>query len=239
MLATVVNEKWLEARAIVGLFPAHRQGDDIVVNKGDETFHFHTLRQQGKKTAGQPNLALADFIAPEGSGTQDYIGCFAVSAGFGLEKHVAEFEKNHDDYSAILLKALADRLAEALAEYMHREVRTRWWGYAPHENLDANDLIAESYRGIRPAPGYPACPDHLEKTTIWKLLDVESKTGIELTPSMAMHPAASVSGYYFAHEDARYFGLGKIGRDQVEDYARRRGITLSEAERWLSPVLNY
>lgn len=239
MRNTLVKEKWLTARAVFGLFPAVRQGDDIQVSHNSGHFTFHTLRQQTKKAAGQPNLALADFIASPSDGIQDYLGCFAVSAGFGLEAHVARFERQHDDYSAILLKALADRLAEALAEYLHRLVRTHYWGYAAGESLSNEALIDESYRGIRPAPGYPACPDHLEKETLWKLLGVDAATGIQLTPSMAMHPAASVSGYYFAHPEARYFGLGKIAADQVEDYATRKGITREHAEKWLAPVLNF
>jgi 5-methyltetrahydrofolate--homocysteine methyltransferase len=198
---------------------------------------FLTLRQQTRKTAGQPNYALADFIAPKASGIQDHIGCFAVSAGFGLEELVAKHEANLDDYSSILAKALADRLAEALAEYMHAKVRKELWGYDAQENLSNEQLIDEAYRGIRPAPGYPACPDHLEKQTIWDLMNVEETTGITLTESMAMHPAASVSGYYFAHPDAKYFGLNKINHEQVNDYARRKGISTEIAEKWLSPVI--
>jgi 5-methyltetrahydrofolate--homocysteine methyltransferase len=198
---------------------------------------FLTLRQQTRKTAGQPNYALADFIAPKTSGIQDHIGCFAVSAGFGLEDLVKKHEANHDDYSSILAKALADRLAEALAEYMHAKVRKELWGYAAQEHLSNEQLIDEAYRGIRPAPGYPACPDHLEKQTIWDLMNVEETTGITLTESMAMHPAASVSGYYFAHPDAKYFGLNKINHEQVNDYARRKGISTELAEKWLSPVI--
>ena len=182
-----------------------------------------------------PNIALADFIAPKETGIQDYIGCFCVSAGFGTEELALEFEKNHDDYNAIMIKALADRLAEAFAEYLHKEVRTKYWGYADKENLDNEALIDEKYRGIRPAPGYPACPDHLEKLTIWEVLDVEKNIGVKLTDSLAMWPAASVSGYYFAHPQAKYFGLGKIKMDQVEDFAKRKGITIEKAKKWLAP----
>lgn len=237
MLKRLVDEKLLHAKAVTGIFPANAVGDDIILQTehGEETFI--TLRQQIQKAAGQPNLALSDFIAPIESGLQDYVGCFAVCAGFGQDELVKKFEADHDDYSAILVKALADRFAEALAEYMHHKIRTQIWGYASDENLQSDDLIAEKYRGIRPAPGYPACPDHLEKKTIWRLLDVEKNIGLHLTDSLAMFPAAAVSGYYFAHPQAKYFGLGKIAEDQLTDYARRRGISRDEAERWLSPVL--
>jgi 5-methyltetrahydrofolate--homocysteine methyltransferase len=234
MLTEIIEQRSLQARAVVGIFEANSDGDDVVV--GPNTT-FHTLRQQTRKTAGQPNYALADFIAPKTSGIQDHIGCFAVSAGFGLEELVAKHEANLDDYSSILAKALADRLAEALAEYMHAKVRKELWGYDAQEHLSNEQLIDEAYRGIRPAPGYPACPDHLEKQTIWDLMNVEETTGITLTESMAMHPAASVSGYYFAHPDAKYFGLNKINHEQVNDYARRKGISTEMAEKWLSPVI--
>ena len=237
MLNDIIKNKKLEARAVLGIFEANAVGDDVKLNGEQHTFH--TLRQQTKKTASQPNLALSDFIAPLDSGFQDHIGCFAVCAGFELEKMVAHFEKNHDDYSSILAKALADRLAEGLAEYMHKKVRTEIWGYAKNESLDNKDLIDEKYVGIRPAPGYPACPDHLEKTTIWKLLNVTENIGLELTDSLAMYPTAAVSGYYFAHPQSKYFGLGKITKDQVEDYAVRKGIATEQAERWLSPNLSY
>jgi 5-methyltetrahydrofolate--homocysteine methyltransferase len=237
MLNDIVVNKRLTARAVVGIFPAYSQQDDIVLPGYGAAFR--TLRQQTKKTAGQPNLALADFIAPEESGITDHIGCFAVCTGFGLDKLVEEYESQHDDYSSILAKAIADRLAEALAEYMHRKVRTELWGYAKDEQLNNEALIDEKYRGIRPAPGYPACPDHLEKQTIWKLLQVKESIGLELTDSLAMYPTAAVSGYYFAHPKSKYFGLGKITKDQVEDYAKRKGIELEQAERWLSPTLNY
>lgn len=237
MLNKICSEKWLEAKGVFGIWPAKRKDlDDIeLFEEGKTKAVFQTLRQQSKKAKSAANRALADYIADD---QQDYVGCFAVCAGLGIEGKLAEFEANHDDYSAILLKALADRFAEAAAEYLHEKVRCEYWGYAADENFDNPDLIAEKYRGIRPAPGYPACPDHLEKTTIFKLLDAES-IGMSLTESLAMNPAASVSGYYFAHPEAKYFGLGKIGKDQVEDYAKRRGINTKEAEKWLRPNLNY
>jgi 5-methyltetrahydrofolate--homocysteine methyltransferase len=239
MLRELISQKKLVAKAVFGLFPARRQGaDDIEIKAGEkETFVFRTLRQQGKKRQGVPNLALADYIAPASSFLQDYMGCFCVTAGWGAEELATDYQKKLDDYNSIMVKALADRLAEAFAEYLHREVRIRYWGYALGEQLDNDALIRESYTGIRPAPGYPACPDHLEKLTIWELLEVEERIGVKLTESLAMWPAASVSGYYFAHPDARYFGLGKIGQDQLEDYAARKGISLEEATRWLSPNL--
>jgi 5-methyltetrahydrofolate--homocysteine methyltransferase len=192
-------------------------------------------------TAGnqRANMALADYIAPRDSGVADYIGAFAVTAGVGLEKKVAAFERDHDDYSSILVKALADRLAESFAERMHQRVRKEFWGYASDETLSNQELIAEQYRGIRPAPGYPACPDHTEKALLWKLIDPEHNAAITLTDSFAMLPAASVSGFYFAHPTAEYFGVGKVERDQVEDYARRKGMSVAEVERWLAPSLNY
>jgi 5-methyltetrahydrofolate--homocysteine methyltransferase len=236
MLQRIFDEKLLKAKAVFGLFPANQiNGDDIVVvAKGEEAI-FRTLRQQSKKREGVPNIALADFIAPKESGIEDYIGCFCVSTGFGAQEMAQAFEKEHDDYNSIMIKALADRLAEAFAEYLHREVRTNYWGYAHDERLDNTALIAEQYQGIRPAPGYPACPDHLEKLTIWELLDVEKNIGVTLTESLAMWPAASVSGYYFAHPQAKYFGLGKITQDQVADFANRKQITLEEAQKWLAP----
>ncbi len=242
MLNEIISHKKLEARAVIGIFPANSFGDDILVTNtssdGEKYSEvFRTLRQQTKKVQGQPNYALSDFIAPQESGQQDYIGCFAVCTGFGLEEMVKEYETNLDDYSSILAKALADRFAEALAEYMHAKVRKEYWGYASNETLSNSDLIEEKYQGIRPAPGYPACPDHLEKQTIWKLLNVEESTGIILTDSLAMYPTAAVSGYYFAHPQATYFGLGKITHDQITDYANRKGISISEAEKWLSPVI--
>ncbi|WP_162126442.1 methionine synthase [Flavobacterium phycosphaerae] len=234
MLNQIVSEKWLTAKGILGIFPANTVNDDDIEIEG--TNHkFLTLRQQSQKTAGAPNIALADFIAPKASGKQDYIGCFCVATGFGVEEKAAEFEKQLDDYNSILVKALGDRLAEAFAEYLHLKVRKEIWGYASEESLTNQDLIDEEYKGIRPAPGYPACPDHLEKPTIWKLLNVELEIGVKLTESMAMWPASSVSGYYFANPESKYFGLGKIKNDQVEDYAKRRGISTETANKWLSP----
>jgi 5-methyltetrahydrofolate--homocysteine methyltransferase len=199
---------------------------------------WHNLRQQNQKPTGNPNLGLADFIAPKASGAHDYIGAFAVTAGIGIEKKLAEFEKKHDDYSAIMLKALADRLAEAFTELLHQRVRREFWGYGRDEGLDNAALIAEQYRGIRPAPGYPACPEHTEKGPLFDLLNAR-RAGIELTESYAMHPASSVSGFYFSHPRSQYFAVGRIGRDQVADYARRKGVPLAEAERWLAPNLGY
>lgn len=234
MLQQIVSERWFIAKGILGIFPANTvNDDDIELSTFD--FRFLTLRQQSQKTAGAPNIALADFIAPKDSGKQDYIGCFCVTTGFGVDEKAAEFEKQLDDYNSILVKALGDRLAEAFAEYLHLKVRKEIWGYASEENLSNDDLIKENYKGIRPAPGYPACPDHLEKPTIWKLLNVEQEIGVKLTESMAMWPAASVSGYYFANPESKYFGLGKIKEDQVTDYAKRRNITFEEAKKWLSP----
>ncbi|AEM71006.1 methionine synthase [Allomuricauda ruestringensis DSM 13258] len=262
LLNQVLDEKLLKAKAIFGLFPANQiDEDDIEVrlsprakSRGGnqkevssdfstalemtdeaETFIFRTLRQQLKKREGVPNIALADFIAPKDSGIQDYMGCFCVSTGFGTQELAAEFEKNHDDYNSIMIKALADRFAEAFAEYLHKEVRTKYWGYAVDENLGNTELIKEKYRGIRPAPGYPACPDHLEKLTIWEMMDVEEKIGVKLTDSLAMWPAASVSGYYFGHPQAKYFGLGKIKQDQVQDFAERKNMKLEVAQKWLAP----
>ncbi len=240
LLEKIVSQKWLEARGILGIFSAQQLNDDdiqVIGENGKELAKFLTLRQQSQKTVGAPNIALADFIAPIDSGKEDYIGCFCVTTGFGVDEKTAVFEKNLDDYSAILLKALSDRLAEAFAEYLHLQVRKEIWGYALEENFTNDELIKEAYKGIRPAPGYPACPDHLEKPTIWKLLKVEEKIGVKLTESMAMWPASSVSGYYFAHPQSKYFGLGKIKKDQVDDYAKRRGISTEMAMKWLSPNL--
>lgn len=239
MLNQIVSEKWLTAKGILGIFPANTINDDDILvqptTDNQQSTTFLTLRQQSQKTAGAPNIALADFIAPVESGKQDYIGCFCVTTGFGVDEKAAEFEKQLDDYNSILVKALGDRLAEAFAEYLHLKVRREIWGYASEENLSNQELINEEYKGIRPAPGYPACPDHLEKPTIWKLLQVEEAIGVKLTESMAMWPAASVSGYYFAHPQSKYFGLGKIKEDQVVDYAKRRGIATEVATKWLSP----
>jgi 5-methyltetrahydrofolate--homocysteine methyltransferase len=242
VLRRILDEKLLTANAVYGLFPANAVGDDVELYTNESrremltTFHF--LRQQMDKPAGQPNQALSDFIAPKQTEIPDYIGGFAVSAGFGLEKIVQEYEANHDSYSAILAKALADRFAEALAEKLHQQVRNVWQ-YGKNENLTNEELINERYRGIRPAAGYPACPDHTEKRILFDLLNVENSTGIFLTESMAMYPGASVSGLYFAHPTAKYFPVGKINPDQVEDYAARKGMDLAEVERWLSPNLNY
>ena len=239
MLKRIFDEKLLKAKAVFGLFPANTANDDDIEVEygGEEKIHFRTLRQQLSKHEGKPNLALADFVAPKDSGVQDYVGCFCVTTGFGTDELAAKFQKDHDDYNSIMIKALADRLAEAFAEYLHKEVRTKYWGYAKDESLSNEELISESYKGIRPAPGYPACPDHLEKPTIWELLQVEEKIGVKLTESLAMWPAASVSGYYFANPETRYFGVGKILPDQVRDYAERKGISLEKAERWLSPSI--
>ncbi len=236
ILKKVVEEKQLKAKGIFGLFPANTiNEDDIEVDLNERKQIFRTLRQQLKKREGAPDIALSDFIAPQETGIQDYIGCFCVSTGFGTAELAAKFEKDHDDYNAIIIKALADRLAEAFAEYLHYEVRTKFWGYAVNEHLSNEELIKETYKGIRPAPGYPACPDHLEKLTIWEVLGVQEKIGVELTESLAMWPAASVSGYYFANPEARYFGLGKIKEDQVQDYAERKGISFEVAAKWLAP----
>ena len=247
MLDQIIKEKWITANAQVGLFPANSDMDDIIIYSapqspgGEVTFkeikRVHHLRQQVAKASGQPNFCLADFIAPVESGKVDYIGGFAVTAGLGIEKKVKEFESQHDDYNAILLKALADRLAEAFAERMHERMRKEWWAYVPDEKLDNAALIDEKYSGIRPAPGYPACPDHTEKSLLFDLLKVNGQVGITLTESMAMYPASSVSGWYFSHPDSKYFPVSGIERDQLEDYARRKGMTLPEAERWLSPLL--
>jgi 5-methyltetrahydrofolate--homocysteine methyltransferase len=237
MLHQLIQENWLTAKGILGIFPANTINDDDIQLTTDngQPITFLTLRQQSQKTAGAPNIALADFIAPKDSGVQDYMGCFCVTTGFGVEEKAKAFEKDLDDYNSILVKALGDRLAEAFAEYLHLLVRKEIWGYASDENLSNQDLIAENYKGIRPAPGYPACPDHLEKPTIWKLLDVEQKIGVTLTESMAMWPASSVSGYYFANPESKYFGLGKIKQDQVEDYSKRRNTTMEQAQKWLAP----
>jgi 5-methyltetrahydrofolate--homocysteine methyltransferase len=241
MLTVLREEKWLEARARFGLFPAHSQGDDIILYDPEQPekpiSKLLTLRQQLQKKAGQPNIALSDFMAPSTVGYQDYCGAFCVTTGFGTQEKAAAFEADNDDYSAIMIKALADRLAEAFAEYLHEAVRQNTWGYASDEGLSNEELIAEQYKGIRPAPGYPACPDHLEKRELWKLLEVEETIGVSLTESLAMWPAASVSGYYFAHPKAQYFGLGKITEEQLEDYSQRRNISIDEARKWLNPNL--
>jgi 5-methyltetrahydrofolate--homocysteine methyltransferase len=265
MLEKLVKGKLLTAKGVIGFFPANVVNkDDIAVYEFTEAelevtcekhgshIHrifeekrnekplalLHSLRQQSEKSETVANLSLADFIAPVESNLKDYVGGFAVSI-FGAEELAKEYEKDHDDYSSIMVKALADRLAEAFAERMHERVRTEFWGYEPFENLSNEDLIREKYKGIRPAPGYPACPDHTEKVTLFNLLNVKQEIGTFLTESLAMYPAASVSGWYFSHPESRYFGLGKIEKDQVEDYVRRKGISLEEAERWLRPALNY
>ncbi len=237
LLNQVIEEKLLKAKAVFGLFEANSVEDDIVVNADGKEFTFLTLRQQLKKREGVPNIALSDFIAPKDSGIQDYLGTFCVTAGFGTAELAADYEKNNDDYNSIMIKAIADRFAEAFAEYLHEEVRKKYWGYAAAENLSNEELIKESYKGIRPAPGYPACPDHLEKNTIWDLLKVEEKIGVQLTESLAMWPAASVSGYYFGNAEAKYFGLGKIKEDQLKDYTKRRGISDDLTRKWLSPII--
>jgi 5-methyltetrahydrofolate--homocysteine methyltransferase len=241
MLMKIVDENWLGAEAVVGFWPANSDGDDILVF-GDERRAqpisvLHTLRQQLSRREGRANVALADFVGPRGAA--DNLRAFLVTAGIGEDEIAARFKAAHDDYSAIMIKALADRLAEAFAERMHQLVRKELWGFAPDEALSNAELIAETYRGIRPAPGYPAQPDHTEKATLFSLLEAEERTGVRLTESYAMWPGAAVCGLYFSHPESHYFGVGKIERDQVEDYARRKGWDVSEAERWLAPILNY
>ena len=244
MLTQIIEDDWLQARAVIGIFPANRINDDDIELYANESrtepvMTLHHLRQQTRKPPGRPNQCLSDFIAPRDSEKPDYLGGFAVTSGLGIDEHIARFEQDHDDYQAILLKALADRLAEAYAELLHEKVRKFLWGYAADEHYSNGELIKENYRGIRPAPGYPACPDHTEKAQLWKLLDPVNNAGISLTDSFAMLPTAAVSGWYFSHPDARYFAVGKINRDQVIDYARRKGMPLSDAERWLAPNLGY
>jgi 5-methyltetrahydrofolate--homocysteine methyltransferase len=259
----ILKEKKLQAKGIYGIFPANQINDDDIeiysppTPEGGATQHmgkqseelstnlevppsgvrglFLTLRQQSQKTKGAPNIALADFIAPKESGKVDYMGAFCVTTGFGVDEWAAEFEKDLDDYNSIMVKALADRFAEAFAEYLHEKIRKEIWGYSKDEVLTNEEMIAEEYKGIRPAPGYPACPDHLEKPTIWKLLNVEKEIGVTLTESMAMWPASSVSGYYFGNPESKYFGLGKIKEDQVIDYAKRRSVSTDVAKKWLNP----
>ncbi|MGH6801426.1 MAG: vitamin B12 dependent-methionine synthase activation domain-containing protein, partial [Methylocella sp.] len=243
MLTRAVEGHWFDPKAVIGFWPANSIGDDIKLYAGEsrtsEIATFFTLRQQLLRRDGRPNLALADFIASAGSGKADYIGAFVVTSGAQEGKIAGRFTKANDDYGSIMVKALADRLAEALAERMHERVRREFWAYAPDESLTSEERLAEAYRGIRPAPGYPAQPDHTEKATLFRLLEAERRIGVTLTESFAMWPGASVSGLYLAHPDAHYFGVAKIERDQVEDYARRKGMSVAEAERWLAPVLNY
>jgi 5-methyltetrahydrofolate--homocysteine methyltransferase len=242
LLERIVAGRLLTAKGVYGLFPAYSTGDDIELyadaSRSSAAATIHTLRQQTEKPQGHANLALADYVAPKSSGRIDHVGAFAVTAGLGLDELCRGFDRDHDDYNSIMAKALADRLAEAFAEYLHKRVREQW-GYGKREQLTNEDLIRERYRGIRPAPGYPACPDHTEKQTLFDLLEVERHTGLTLTESYAMLPAAAVSGWYFAHPEAKYFAVGKIDKDQVEDYARRKGMDVRTVERWLSPNLNY
>jgi 5-methyltetrahydrofolate--homocysteine methyltransferase len=243
MLRKIIEGRWLTAGAVFGLFPAARVNHEDIEIYADESRRnvlatWHNLRQQNEKPSGNRNLCLADFIAPKESGVADYIGAFAVTAGLGIEKRLETFEKAHDDYTAIMLKALADRLAEALAELLHARVRREFWGYAKDEHLSNEELIGEKYRGVRPAPGYPACPDHTEKQALFELLGAE-RAGIRLTESFAMYPASAVSGFYLSHPESRYFAVGKVGRDQMIDYAHRKGMALPDIERWLAPVLGY
>ncbi len=240
MLDALIAEKWISARGVIGLWPAASVGDDVEVRAGDgKPTLLRFLRQQVDKPAERPDFCLSDFIAPKSSGVSDWIGGFAVTAGIGIEPHLERFERDHDDYSSILLKALADRLAEAFAECMHQRVRREFWGYATDEGLANEDLIAEKYRGIRPAPGYPACPEHTEKGTLFELLAAEKSTGLKLTDSFAMYPTAAVSGWYFSHPQSQYFVVGRVSKEQVEDYAKRKGWTIEVAERWLAPLLDY
>ncbi|MBL4669620.1 MAG: methionine synthase, partial [Flavobacteriales bacterium] len=238
MLHQIIDEKWLEARAVIGIWEANSVSDTIIeVNNGEA--NLQQLRQQSKKVAGVPSISLADFIAPKESGIQDYVGGFVVTTGLGIDEHIARFEADHDDYNSILLKALADRLAEAFAELMHKKVRLEYWGYATNENLDNEALIKENYKGIRPAPGYPACPDHTLKRELFKLLDATKLAGVELTESLAMFPTAAVSGFYFGNPQAKYFGLGKIAKDQIQEYAKQKNVSIESAEKWMSPNLSY
>jgi 5-methyltetrahydrofolate--homocysteine methyltransferase len=243
MLKRVVEEHWFDPKAVIGFWPANAIGDDIALYTGESRAEklavFHSLRQQLLRRDGRPNVALADFLAPAESGKADYIGGFVVTSGAQEGKIADRFAKANDDYGSIMVKALADRIAEAFAERMHERVRREFWAYAADETLTNEERLAEDYRGIRPAPGYPAQPDHTEKATLFSLLEAERRIGVALTESYAMWPGASVSGLYLAHPDAHYFGVAKIERDQVEDYARRKGMSINEVERWLAPVLNY
>ncbi len=239
-LKKLVDGKLLQAKGVYGFWPANSIGDDVIVfadeTRSNELCRFHMLRQQWQRQGQTQYRSLADYIAPVDSGRADYIGTFAVSAGFGCDELAAKFDRDHDDYQSIMVKALADRFAEAFAEYLHRQARIDW-GFGNNENFSSDDLIAEKYRGIRPAAGYPACPDHTEKETLWQLLNAEAATGIKLTESFAMWPGASVSGLYFSHPESRYFAINRIDRDQLENYAARKRISITEAERWLAPIL--
>jgi 5-methyltetrahydrofolate--homocysteine methyltransferase len=241
MMTKIIEEKWLTAKARFGLFPVNAVGDDIEIYSDEKRTatlgKWITLRQQLKKSKEQPNIALSDFIAPKAANKIDYMGAFCVTTGFGTEEKAKFFENQNDDYSAIMVKALSDRLAEAFAEYLHHQIRVNHWGYALKEGFSNEELIMEKYQGIRPAPGYPACPDHLEKKTLWELLEVEETIGVSLTESLALWPASSVSGYYFGHPQSRYFGLGKIKEDQLIEYSERKKIPLEEARKWLNPNL--
>jgi 5-methyltetrahydrofolate--homocysteine methyltransferase len=248
MLDRIVKGRWLAASGVFGLWPANAVGDDIEIYADDKRERvvatWHNLRQQNEKprldeNSRNPNLCLSDFVAPKDSGIADYIGAFAVTAGIGIDAKVKEFMDKNDDYGAIMVKAIADRLAEAFAEHLHHRVRTEFWGYAAAEKLSNDELVAEKYQGIRPAPGYPACPDHTEKADLFRLLDAPKNAGMQVTESYAMLPTAAVSGFYLSHPDARYFAVGKIERDQVAEYAHRKGMDIGQAERWLAPILNY
>ena len=243
ILDKIIEEKLFQAKGVIGIFPANKVNDDIQIYEDESREKilttFHTLRQQNIKQKEQVNFALADFIAPKSSNKSDYLGAFAVTTGHGVEECAKKYESENDDYHAIMVKALGDRLAEAFAEYAHEQVRKKYWGYAVHEKLSSNELISEKYRGIRPAPGYPACPDHTEKEKLFQLLEVTKNTGISLTENFAMFPASSVSGFYFGHPDSKYFTVGKLQKDQIEDYTKRKNINIKEVERWLRPYLSY
>jgi 5-methyltetrahydrofolate--homocysteine methyltransferase len=239
MLDKVINEKLLTARGVIGFYEANAVGDDVIISNNGQPTTFNYLRQQGEKADGQPYLCLADFVAPKESGKQDYLGMFAVTAGIGIEPLVEAFEKDHDDYNSIMIKAIADRLAEAFAEKMHELVRTEYWGFAPNEQLTDDEIIREKYNSIRPAPGYPACPDHTEKRKLFDLLHAEENAGIILTENFAMYPASAVSGFYFANDASKYFAVGKIQKDQVEEYAKRKNVSIDYVEKWLAPNLGY
>jgi 5-methyltetrahydrofolate--homocysteine methyltransferase len=243
MLEGIIKDNTLTANGVVGIFPANSVEDDIELYT-DETrttikSKLFTIRQQGKKSGNSNNLALADYVAPKSSGLNDYVGLFAVTSGIGIEKIIEKYKEEHDDYNIIMIKSIADRLAEAFAELMHKKIRTELWGYAQDESISNNELIEEKYQGIRPAPGYPAQPDHTEKITIFNLLDVEKNCGIKLTENLSMYPASSVSGLYFANKESKYFSVGKISKDQAEDYAKRKNMSTNDVEKWLKPNLNY